>query len=65
MDVAGSYVGVADGLGYPLATTEEISLAGITASWAPADEKTALRARFLAEFDQLRSEYGLPARAAS
>ncbi len=41
---------------------EELSLAGIEASWAPEDEKAALRARFLTELDALRAEAGLPLR---
>jgi hypothetical protein len=40
---------------------ESISLAGIEACWAPEDEKQALRSRFAADFDRLRSEHGLPA----
>ena len=61
-DVADEYATVADAFGYSLEDMEAISLDGITACWAPDDEKDALRSRFEAEFDQLRSEYGLPAR---
>ncbi len=61
-DIADEYAAVAQAFGYSLEEMEAISLDGITASWAPADEKAALRARFEAEFDQLRAEYGLPAR---
>lgn len=60
--IADEYVAVARGFGYSLEEMEAISLAGIDASFAPDDEKTALRTRFLAEFDALRSEYGLPGR---
>jgi hypothetical protein len=41
---------------------EAISLDGIEASWAPEEEKRALRDRFTAEFDELRVEFGLPTR---
>ena len=61
-DVADEYVAVAAAFGYSLEEMEAISLDGIEASWAPDDEKAALRSRFEAEFDQLRAEYGLPSR---
>jgi adenosine deaminase len=61
-DVADEYVAVARAYGYSLEDMEEISLAGIDACWAPDDEKQALRARFADEFDQLRTEHGLPPR---
>ena len=41
---------------------EAISLDGIEACWAPDDEKAALRDRFGAEFDALRTEHGLAPR---
>jgi hypothetical protein len=41
---------------------EAISLAGLDASWAPTDEKAAIKARFLSEFDSLRVAYGHPVR---
>ena len=62
-DVADEYAAVAQAFDYSLEQMEAVSLDGITASWAPDDEKAALRARFEAEFDQLRAEYGLAARA--
>jgi adenosine deaminase len=61
-DVADEYVAVARAYGYSLEDMEAISLAGVDACWAPDDEKDALRARFTAEFDQLRAENGLPSR---
>lgn len=57
-DVADEYVAVADAYGYSLDEMEAISLAGIDACWAPADEGDALRARFRQEFARLREEYG-------
>ncbi|MCU1454312.1 MAG: Adenosine deaminase [Acidimicrobiales bacterium] len=60
--IADDYAQVAAGFGYDLTTMETIALDGIGASWAPADEKDALRKRFLAEFDELRSEAGLALR---
>ena len=61
-DIADEYVAVAQAFDYSLDDMETISLAGIEASWAPDDEKSALRHRFVAEFDALRQEYGLPTR---
>lgn len=61
-DLADEYVAVAAAYGYPLEEMEQISLDGIEASWLPDDGKAALRARFVAEFDALRAEHGLPAR---
>jgi adenosine deaminase len=58
-DVADEYVAVHEAFGYDLETMEQISLDGIEASFAPDDEKKALRARFVGEFDQLRAEHGL------
>ena len=57
-DLADEYVAVAAAYDYDLATMEDLSLAAIDASWAPADEQRALRSRFLTEFDALRAEYG-------
>ncbi len=62
-DVADEYVAVAEAFDYTLEEMEAIALDGIEASWAPDDEKAALRRRFESEFADLRSEYGLPARA--
>ena len=60
-DIADEYVAVARAFDYSLEDMEAISLAGIEACWAPDDEKEQLRSRFVAEFDQLRQEHGLPA----
>lgn len=62
-DIADEYVAVANAFGYSLEEMEQISLDGITASWLADGEKAAMRASFLAEFDALRSEFGLEARA--
>lgn len=61
-DIADEYVAVAVAYGLSLEEMEAISLDGIEASWAPEDEKQALRTRFVREFDELRAAYGLPAR---
>jgi adenosine deaminase len=61
-DIADEYAAVAAAYSYSLEDMESISLAGIDASFAPDDEKRALRERFLREFDALRVEYGLAAR---
>jgi hypothetical protein len=41
---------------------EDLALGAIGASWAPADEQAALRARFLGEMDALRKQEGLAPR---
>ncbi len=61
-DLADEYVAVADAYGYDLDIMEDLSLASIAASWASAPEKAELRARFVAEFDDLRSAADLPLR---
>ena len=61
-DLGDEYATVAEAYDYPLEEMEAISLDGIEASWAPDDEKADLRRRFCAEFDALRSEFGLPPR---
>ena len=61
-DIGDEYVAVADAFGYDLGTMEDLALAGVDASWASDAEKAGLRSRFLAEFDGLRAESGLPAR---
>ena len=55
-DLADEYVQVAAAFGYDLDTMERISLDGIEASFAPAEQKAALRERFEAEFVALRDE---------
>ena len=64
-DLADEYAAVQAGYGYDLRDMEAISLGGIDASWAPADEKAALKARFRSEFDSLRVAYGHPVREGS
>jgi adenosine deaminase len=61
-DLAAEYVAVADAFDYDLETMEQLGLDALDASWAQPDEKAALRARMLTEFDQLRSAEGLAAR---
>ena len=58
-----TYAAVAEAFGYSLEEMEQVSLDGIEASWATEDEKSALRQRFLGEFDVLRQRFGLPPRA--
>ena len=62
-DITDEYVAVAEAFGYSLEEMEQVSLDGIEASWATEDEKSALRQRFLGEFDLLRQRFGLPPRA--
>jgi adenosine deaminase len=61
-DLADEYPTVAEAFGYSLEEMETISLDGIESSWAPDDEKRTLRTSFVAEFNELRDEYGLPLR---
>jgi adenosine deaminase len=61
-DLADEYAAVAGAFGCSLEEMEQISLDGIEASWAPLDEKTTMRTAFLAEFDDLRREFGLAPR---
>jgi adenosine deaminase len=61
-DLADEYVAVASAYGWDLETMEQLSLDGITASWAPDAEKVRMRSRFLAEFAGLRRQYGLAPR---
>lgn len=58
-DIADEYVAVARAFDYSLEDMEAISLAGIEASWAPDDEKVALRTRFRAEFAALVETFGV------
>lgn len=62
-DIADEYEAVHAAFGYDLETMEDLALGAIDASFAPDGEKVALRRRFLGEFDALRAEFGLPARA--
>jgi adenosine deaminase len=61
-DISDDYKAVAQSFGWSLETMEHLSLDAIDASWAPRDEKAALRSRFVDEFDQLRAEHNLPRR---
>ena len=54
-DLADEYAAVRSAFGYDLETMESLSLAGIDASWAPEDEKKALRSRFEGEFAAVRA----------
>jgi adenosine deaminase len=61
-DLADEYVAIAHAFSYDLEAMEDLTLEALDVSWAEADEKAALRARLLGEFDALRAEAGLPAR---
>jgi adenosine deaminase len=61
-NIADDYEAVADRFDYDLDTMEDLALGAIGASWAPADEQAALRARFLGEMDALRKQEGLAPR---
>ncbi|MGI8662017.1 MAG: adenosine deaminase [Acidimicrobiales bacterium] len=58
-DVADDYEAVHAAFGWDLEEMEQLSLDGITASWAPEDEKAALATRFRAEHVALRDDFGL------
>jgi len=62
--ICDDYEQIARGFGYDLDTMEDLALGAIDVSFAPADEQSALRGRFTAEMDALRSEAGLPTRFA-
>jgi adenosine deaminase len=57
-DLADEYAAVSQAFAYDVATMESIALDGIESCWAPDEEKSALRARFAAEFRALREQYG-------
>jgi adenosine deaminase len=61
-DVADEYAAVQQAFGWTLESMEDLSLAGITASWAPPEEKAELTGHFLRSFEQLRSTHNLPSR---
>jgi adenosine deaminase len=61
-NIADEYQAVYDAFDWDLETMEQLSLDGITACWAPPEEKEALRARFEADFDALRAKHGLAGR---
>ncbi len=60
--ICDDYEAVTDRFGYDADTIEDIALDAIDASWAPADEQAALRARFLTEMADLREQHGLAPR---
>ncbi len=60
--ICDDYEQIARAFGYDLDTMEDLALGAIDASFAPADEQSALRARFTAEMDALRAAEGIPAR---
>jgi len=54
--IADDYQQIAEAFGYNFATMADIALDGIEASWAPPEEKRALRARFEAEIAALSAQ---------
>ena len=60
--ICDDYEQIARGFGYDLDTMEDLALGAIDVSFAPADERSALRARFTTEMDALRVEAGLATR---
>ena len=60
--MADEYAAVCRAFDYDVQTMEQLSLDGIAASFAPKDEQKALVRRFEADFDVLRSEFGLSPR---
>jgi hypothetical protein len=45
-----------------VAALEALSLASVDASWLPDSDKQRVTAEFLIQFDELRAEFGHPAR---
>jgi adenine deaminase len=62
-DIGDDYSAVHEAFGWDLETMEQLSLDAIDASFAPEAEKAQMRGVFVGEFDALRAEYGIPARA--
>ena len=62
--ICDDYEAVTDRFDYDADTIEDIALDAITASWAPAGEQAALRARFVAEMATLRERHGIVPRGA-
>jgi adenosine deaminase len=54
--ICDDYEAVADAFGYDFDTMSDIAFDGIEASWAPDDEKAAMRARFSDELRELRHD---------
>jgi adenosine deaminase len=59
-NVADEYAAVHQAFDWDLETMEDLALAGITACWAPPEEKVELRAQFIEAFEELRSTNHLP-----
>jgi adenosine deaminase len=59
LDLTDEYVAVAVAFNLSIDQVEQISLAGIDASWAPANEQATLRQRFRSEFAALRHEFAM------
>ena len=57
--IADDYEAVWRAFGWDLETMEQLGFDAIDASWAPEDEKAALRAAFVAEHARLRAANGL------
>ena len=62
VDLGREYGVVADAYGYDLETMEDLSLDSIEATFMDDAEKAATRSGFIAEFNSLRAEEGLPPR---
>ena len=62
VDLGREYGVVADAYGYDLETMETLSLDSIEATFMDETEKAETRGAFIAEFNSLRSEAGLPPR---
>ena len=60
--ICDDYEQIARGFGYDLDTMEDLALGAVDVSFAPPDERSALRARFTTEMDALRVEAGLATR---
>ena len=58
-DLRDDYEAVHRSFGWDLETMEALGFDAIDASWAPEEEKAALRRTFTAEHDRLRAEHGL------
>lgn len=62
-DVVDDFLAVHDAFGWDVDTMEQLGFDAIEASWAPSDEKDALRQQFTSEYDDLRDQFGLPGRS--
>ena len=59
-DLRDDYEAVHRSFGWDLETMEDLGFDAIDASWAPEEEKAALRRTFSAEHDRMRARRGLP-----